>query len=679
MSQTRVVMQSRVYDQVFDPVYCTSNHGAIEPGGNRVPSTATTVSGPARYQYSRRPVVPQLDAVAPDVLLAPTKQQDPTEAPAVYDEPLIKEVAVQTQYRESEAQTTPYTPEFVIPEETPDIEVDMLQGLKFDSGQPIGRREMEMIENARRKRQLEASLPPGTDACALALRKRLLEAQEMKEFAMRTSEMDHAHQERLDLLQNALLERDAGNEFLAEQRIEALRQRKMEERDVALEAIQAKRIKILRKLTKARAKEPGTGPQNTLNQTSKRDIIGEYADFASEVYAPKTRHGQHPDKQGKKYDVTDKVMPLNSLSGIKELESTLPVRLSHTQVRRPQGIIQQRARNSAERAAVKLTQDLKVMDTILSTRSAALASGQTTGSSTRKVELPAWRTRVSKAERPPTPDVQENRPEDEDLATCLVLLQRLLRGRAVQNTMFEGKERRRELINDLRSADIEEEADAQMRLTEVQEKLRREAEDATAILSVDDSKKDEDEIPADADRAAQVAEASADTMAGQTVANMFDFLAKERMRKDEKDKMMSRMKHAAGDRRDRETAESGRRQAEERVRAREDEVYRQVVRTHYGSASSLVDSVVDSTIESESTGAAMQQLRQDPSVVQSLLAADASEGDTGATDVVASFLAPALEQLDDKQDAAEADVPFIEAAHKTVGDAVESVAMRGSS
>jgi hypothetical protein len=40
--------------------------------------------------------------------------------------------------------------------------------------------------------------------------------------------------------------------------------------------------------------------------------------------------------------------------------------------------------------------------------------------------------------------------EDENLA--LLLLRRLLRGRAVQNTMFEGKARRKDLIAELRSA-----------------------------------------------------------------------------------------------------------------------------------------------------------------------------------------------------------------------------------
>lgn len=42
--------------------------------------------------------------------------------------------------------------------------------------------------------------------------------------------------------------------------------------------------------------------------------------------------------------------------------------------------------------------------------------------------------------------------EDEDEHLAVLLLQRLIRGRAVQNVMFEGKERRKELIRELRIA-----------------------------------------------------------------------------------------------------------------------------------------------------------------------------------------------------------------------------------
>ena len=57
---------------------------------------------------------------------------------------------------------------------------------------------------------------------------------------------------------------------------------------------------------------------------------------------------------------------------------------------------------------------------------------------------PSWRKKVKKTVRPPTPGREDPMldNETEHLQRALLLLKRLLRGRAVQNFMFEGKERR---------------------------------------------------------------------------------------------------------------------------------------------------------------------------------------------------------------------------------------------
>ena len=67
------------------------------------------VSGSDRYKYSRRPIIPFLQQVPPDVLLQTTRV-DPTMPPPEQQQsrpptPLTWTVGVQTMYRESEAQT----------------------------------------------------------------------------------------------------------------------------------------------------------------------------------------------------------------------------------------------------------------------------------------------------------------------------------------------------------------------------------------------------------------------------------------------------------------------------------------------------------------------------------------------------------------------------------------------
>ena len=196
---TRVV-ESRVFDGVYDPVV-DAVHGADGRAGRlqRAGAVGRARGGTSRHKFFSRPVVPHLDAVAPEVLLAPTEQTDPMQPPAEEPESRTKEAQVQTKYRDSEAQTNPYTPAFVLAADQPEPEVLMLEGLTHERGLPVGRREIEMIAHAKQKRALEAALPPTTDESSLALRKRLMEAQELREFAMRQREMDAAHAARLDV------------------------------------------------------------------------------------------------------------------------------------------------------------------------------------------------------------------------------------------------------------------------------------------------------------------------------------------------------------------------------------------------------------------------------------------------------------------------------------------------
>jgi hypothetical protein len=170
-------------------------------------------------------------------------EKAPVQLEEVLPEPRVKSQEVQTMYRESEAQTDPYSPEVALGTGD-DPEVLMLEGLTYGNGLPVGPRELAMIAFARKKRELEACLPPFTDEASLAMRRRLMERQEMLELQMREEEIDLNRHERLQTLRAALKDRDEGNQFLAEQKLEALRQRKMEDRERALEHIRKKRIQV---------------------------------------------------------------------------------------------------------------------------------------------------------------------------------------------------------------------------------------------------------------------------------------------------------------------------------------------------------------------------------------------------------------------------------------------------
>jgi hypothetical protein len=96
-------------------------------------------------------------------------------------------------------------------------------------------------------------------------------------------------------LQSALVEREKDNEEKHAHRTEEIRLKKTEIKERSLAKIQLKRIKVLRKMYMAL--------NNVVIMGLKRDIIEDYANFGSAVYAPITRDGLSLDKKANKYEV----------------------------------------------------------------------------------------------------------------------------------------------------------------------------------------------------------------------------------------------------------------------------------------------------------------------------------------------------------------------------------------
>ena len=137
-----------------------------------------------------------------------------------------------------------------------------------------------------------------------------MEQQELREWGKREDDIKRLQNERLNLLQSALVQREKESEEKHSACTEEIRLRKTEEKERALAKIQRKRIKILRKMYKAR--------KNVELKNEKRDIIEEYANFGSTVYAPITRTGLSLDKKANKYEVQPEA--LSSYHGLSELQ-----------------------------------------------------------------------------------------------------------------------------------------------------------------------------------------------------------------------------------------------------------------------------------------------------------------------------------------------------------------------
>lgn len=186
--------------------------------------------------------------------------------------------------------------------------------------------ELEMIERARIKRVWEASLPVVTDQASFERRLKMMEEMEVKEWEEREVEIKRLQEARLEILEQVIRQREKENDAENDKRVERIWQRKMQEREALFEKINRKRIKALRKLADRRAKID--------NKVEKRDIIGEYGNYASKVYAPKARDGVFRDKVDStlhiKLDELDNFQGTRALLvliknlGLVELETTLP-------------------------------------------------------------------------------------------------------------------------------------------------------------------------------------------------------------------------------------------------------------------------------------------------------------------------------------------------------------------
>jgi len=588
--------------------------------------------------------------------LRSTAEGDAISAPAQAAVPGMVSVGVQSMYRDGEAQTDSYTPDFVLRAGS-DPEVlhlaHMTAGGRVGSRLPAGIAEVEYIEEVRERRAVEAALPPLTDEASFEHRKRLMEELELRAWTWHEAEVDAEGERRVQAVLDAVHEREAAREWVSEQRAESVRQRVEADKDRALTTIQKKRIKTLRKLSKARAAHEehvdaitgmggagaggaASGGAHNRGRRSQRDIIGEYANYSSKLYAPVAHSGHGTISggmdEGIQHRVEAHVGDTSSFAALSAVEATLRPSTLLARTKPPSAPA---AKSAAQRADAVVDRDLARVHTMLRTAKSqaagtklapATAMGSTAptaggrlnlplpASSLEREDVPAWRQPKEKIARPSTPTFDE---EDEDAASAqtdnaVLLLQKLLRGRAVQNMMFEGKERRLELIEEMRQDLLDDEQVAEV------------------------SRQEQERQAAAAVRVAQ--EAAVDTAAGEVASAALDFFSKELVRQGEATRVAAVVAHAEDTRRRREVEEGGQRQAQEAVQAKADDVYRQVRAVHADTARGLVASTLAAAVSSAASSIAQAAVRAERG-------SGAAAGGTGSNaavvkSLVGSFVLP---------------------------------------
>merc|ERR1712216_14867 len=434
-------------------------------------------------------------------------------------------------------------------------------------------------------------------------------------------------EKRLALLKEALGERSTKREADQDDKVERMRQRKEEERDRTLAACQRRRIKVLRKMQKER--------QKSETKSTKRDVIAEYADFTSQVYAPMARHGHVPDSNTARIEVQP--ADLTTFPGLVQLEASLPPHILRAADKHPKDMAKKMKSSYQVRKDLEMGNALKTaMDGIKKELQQPEAEGKDGTASTTATGLKKIHVR-NILDRPETPRMKDDvLPEEEEQEAAVLLLQRIIRGRAFQNQMFEGKEKRLDLINELRAAE-------------------RFAETATTV----EEKRYIDQLREKA------FEGVLESIQGSVISSTLDQLSKELLRFQQERRIAAMVKLAEKDRQLRQAQESGRRQAEERLREREDEMFRQIMGVHQGTVDSYLEEVLCNTVEQAAQSRALTEARLKAAKINQVvdtLEASVQEPEVVVRELVHSFNLPHVQHEVVKRRIAVENKRFSEAA-----------------
>ncbi|XP_064185750.1 cilia- and flagella-associated protein 91-like [Anguilla rostrata] len=350
----------------------------------------------------------------------------------------------QTEFRESEAQTEPYAPRYAPGPGTPP-ELLTLASLKTGRGLPPGLTEVEKLEFARRRRAQEMLLPPFSDLTQLAKRERMMMEIEGERWTCREREIQRQHDARLDQLSQHLWQREQLQQNVTNKRLENRFVQRQRDKTAKIEKLHKDYFSSLSRLMDSRRDVGG------VLETHK--IMKEYSAQAKRVFGPRPHKSHAPDLDALLQAVKSKY--LGSYEGLMELEAHIPPSVTELCISAP--------KPKSFKGFVKRTdrQELKLM-----------RIQQTLKAEKLKVEEKPYRF-LRRLEKPRFPAlVAEHLPEDDEEDDLpIIFLQKALKGTSFMALVYEGKERRLELIQELRSTHALQQGEQELQKAEKQATL----------------------------------------------------------------------------------------------------------------------------------------------------------------------------------------------------------------
>ena len=365
------------------------------------------------------------------------------------------------------------------------------------------------------------------------------------------------------------------------------------------------RVKIIRAIEKAKENA-------NRKEKFKRDIILDYTSFGSKVYAPLTRDGHNPDRHP--FQLLDLHSDdLTSFDGISQLETNISEKHLNSKV----DIIElnKQYKNSLKKGEVRHLQSID----------GAFESIKKHEQRKIEFEREEERRRIeeSKARQDKT-KTSDKKSDEISYFEDIVLLQRLLRGRREQIVMHEGKNKRAELIKELRGA--------------VEWKKVSDTDNETKLID---------------NYIEKLMNGVVDAIQGQNISATLDFLSKEKIRIKEEMKINAIVEQAENERRRREAEEMGRRQAENLLRERQDILYKGMLQVNQATMDSYINSIISGTVNNVSKKQVMKELEikaHKLNIIVDKIENKLVKDDVVVRDLVSSFIIPDInrKKVEDK-------------------------------
>lgn len=517
-------------------------HYSYYQGGDNYRQTSnvkTDIVGMDRSKFFYNPLCKTTMSAVPSIQLQSRQQ---FESPHMEH----RDIACQTMYRESSSQTKPWQPRAAYNEKeckTPEI-VYVADLIKTDH--LPGEIEADIVERSRKRRYWEKNIPDKLNGRNFAKKHTSIQAFEWEQWIAREEEIDGCQKLRMQILHQMFKRREDKMKRDADARIENFHRKKEIECEKKKAKLKNDYQRAMRKLEMKH--------KNVSKKYGPTDIATEHIDRASDLYGPQMRFGSHPRQKHFEVFQTYFEPRLNSIKKLDAKPNIEKLLKKQEKIWEPKPELKEVIKGLWNEKFLA-----ELYDSLLQFRKTQELS---------KSQIPqCLQVNPDDAEDEIVIiESKESSSADEDDAyQKTILLQKIIKGRAIQNIIYKGRHQCQSLIENIRSVheipsvkEMFKESVSQIennRINVQNEQCRKEQlSHVTKLLR---------EIPMHCDSA--------------YMSFLFKFLSSEIVRLKDQRKAHALYLLAEQERFKREAIEAGRRQIEDIKRQELDQKYRDMV------------------------------------------------------------------------------------------------------